>query len=56
MLVLSRKQGEGVVIGKDVRIVLLGIKGDKAQIGIEAPREVNIRRDEIAEEDRPDSK
>ena len=37
MLVLTRRRGEGVTIGPDVRIVVLGIKGGQVRLGIEAP-------------------
>lgn len=47
MLVLTRKKGEGIVIGKDIKITLLEIKGDGVKIGIEAPKSVNICRQEI---------
>lgn len=47
MLVLTRKKGEGIVIGKDIKITLLEVKGDGVKIGIEAPKSVNICRQEI---------
>lgn len=47
MLVLTRRRGEGVVIGPDVRIVVLGIKNGQVRLGIEAPRTVEVHRDEI---------
>lgn len=47
MLVLSRKTGERILIGDDIEIVVNWIKADKVSIGIEAPREVNIRREEV---------
>jgi carbon storage regulator len=48
-LVLSRKAGEEIVIGTDIRIRVLEIRGDKARIAIEAPRNVAVHRKEIAE-------
>ena len=47
MLVLSRRRGEGVTIGPDVRIVVLGIKGGQVRLGIEAPPKVEVHRDEV---------
>lgn len=47
MLVLSRKPTEAIRIGPDVRIVLLRVGPNSARIGIEAPEDVNIVREEI---------
>ncbi len=47
MLVLSRKQNEEIVIGKDVCIKVLGIFGNKVRLGITAPADVAIRRGEL---------
>ena len=47
MLVLTRRRGEGVVIGPDVRIVVLGIKNGQVRLGIEAPRTIEVHRDEV---------
>lgn len=47
MLALSRKQGESIVIGKDIKISILEIKGDQIKIGIDAPKNVTIYREEI---------
>ena len=47
MLVLSRRRGEGVTIGPDVRVVVLGIKGGQVRLGIEAPPKVEVHRDEV---------
>ncbi len=49
MLVLSRKVGEKIRIGDDVTIVLVDIRGIKARIGIEAPDDVRIVRDDAIE-------
>ena len=49
MLVLSRKIGEQIKIGADVIVTLLRVMGDRARIGIDAPREVPIIRTEIEE-------
>lgn len=47
MLVLSRKCGQAFHIGNDIHITITEISGDKVKIGIEAPRELNILRDEL---------
>lgn len=47
MLVLSRKPGEQVVLGSEITITVLEIRGNRVRIGINAPSEVNISRREI---------
>ena len=47
MLALSRKLGESIIIGKDIKVSILEIKGDQIKIGIEAPKNVTIYREEI---------
>lgn len=47
MLVLSRKSEERILIGDAITIQVLGIQGDRVKIGIEAPRELKIRREEL---------
>jgi carbon storage regulator len=47
MLVLTRRRGEGVAIGPDIRIVVLGIKNGQVRLGIEAPRTIEVHRDEV---------
>ncbi len=51
MLVLTRKKGESLIIGDDIKITV--IKTDKAQVklGIEAPKDVTINREEVPKED-----
>lgn len=44
MLVLSRKLGQVVMIGDDIRLMVLSVKGRTVRIGIEAPKEVAVRR------------
>ncbi len=48
MLVLSRKTGESIVIGDGIVIRVLGMNGRAIRLGIEAPPEVSIRREELA--------
>ncbi len=47
MLVLARKLEEAIRVGDEVRITILEIRGGRVRLGIEAPRHVRIRRDEI---------
>lgn len=49
MLVLSRKKGERIQIGDDITIILIDLVGDKARIGVEAPRNVSVFRTEVLE-------
>lgn len=50
MLILSRKKNEKIVIGDNIAIVIVEIRGDKARIGIEAPKEVPVHRQEVADQ------
>lgn len=47
MLALSRKLNESIILGNDIEITLLEIKGDQAKLGISAPRSIPIYRKEI---------
>lgn len=49
MLVLTRRIGESLLIGDDVEVTVLDVKGDSIRIGIRAPRETRIQRAEIVE-------
>ena len=49
MLVLSRKLNETILIGDNIRVTLLGIAGDKIKIGVDAPRDVKVFREELLE-------
>jgi carbon storage regulator len=50
MLVLSRRVGESVVVGDDVTITVLEVRGDVVRIGIDAPRSVAVHRAELLEQ------
>jgi carbon storage regulator len=47
MLILTRRVGETVVIGEDVDITVLGVKGNQVRLGVKAPREISVHREEI---------
>ena len=47
MLILTRRIGESVYIGDDVRLTILGVRGTQVRIGINAPKEVPVHREEI---------
>lgn len=47
MLALSRKQGESIMIGNDIEITILEVKGDQIKLGISAPKSVPVYRKEI---------
>ena len=49
MLVLTRRVGETVIVGNDVSVTILGVKGNQIRIGINAPRDVAVHREEIYE-------
>ena len=49
MLVLSRKKDESILIAGNIRIVVVEVRGDKVRLGIEAPREITVHREEVAE-------
>ena len=49
MLILTRRAGETVMIGDDVTITVLGVKGNQVRIGINAPKNVAVHREEIFE-------
>ncbi len=50
MLVLSRKAGESVVVGDDITLTVLEIRGDVVRVGISAPRSVVVQRAELLEQ------
>jgi len=47
MLVLSRFRDEAIVIGDDIKIIVVDIRGDKVRLGIEAPANVPVHREEV---------
>ena len=49
MLILTRRVGETVVIGDDIVVTVLGVKGNQVRVGVKAPRDVAVHREEIFE-------
>jgi carbon storage regulator len=47
MLVLTRKKNESIVIGDDVKITIVDVRGDQVKLGITAPKNVSVHREEI---------
>ena len=49
MLILTRRIGETLMVGDDVTITVLGVKGNQVRIGVNAPKDVAVHREEIYE-------
>ncbi|HAD08592.1 MAG TPA: carbon storage regulator [Porticoccaceae bacterium] len=47
MLILTRRVGETLIIGDDVTVTVLGVKGNQVRLGVNAPRDVSVHREEI---------
>ncbi len=47
MLILTRRVGEALMIGDEVNVTVLGIKGNQVRIGVNAPKDVSVHREEI---------
>ena len=47
MLILTRRVGETLMVGDDVTVTVLGVKGNQVRIGVNAPKEVAVHREEI---------
>ncbi len=48
MLVLTRRIGETLIIGEDIRVTILDVSGNQVRLGVTAPREVPVHREEVA--------
>lgn len=55
MLVLSRQRDESIIIGDNIKITIVDIRGDKVRLGIEAPKEISVHRQEVYEAIRRES-
>lgn len=47
MLILTRRIGETIIIGNDIKVTVLGVKGGQVRIGVEAPNDVAVDREEL---------
>jgi carbon storage regulator len=55
MLILTRRVGEALMVGNDTKIVVLGVKGGQIRLGINAPKDVKVHREEIYDKINEDS-
>ena len=53
MLVITRKPGERICLGDDVTVTVLEVRGDQVRLGIDAPRDVKVFREEVLHRDEP---
>ena len=56
MLILTRRMGETLMIGDDISITVIGVKGNQVRIGIDAPKDVSVHREEIFNRIKDDSR
>ncbi|MHA1592377.1 MAG: carbon storage regulator CsrA [Candidatus Heimdallarchaeaceae archaeon] len=49
MLVLGRKKDESIIIGDDIKVTIVDVRGDKVRLGIDAPRSISVHRKEVYE-------
>ncbi|MEC7832337.1 MAG: carbon storage regulator CsrA [Pseudomonadota bacterium] len=56
MLILTRRVGEALMIGDKTKVVILGVKGSQIRLGINAPKEVEVHREEIFDKIRDENK
>jgi|TARA_Y200000002_G_scaffold383199_1_gene403972 carbon storage regulator len=47
MLILTRRVGETLIIGDNVRVTVLGVRGHQVRIGVDAPKDISVHREEI---------
>ncbi len=52
MLILTRRSGETLMIGDDIQVTVLGVKGNQVRVGIEAPKTIPVIREELLTRDR----
>lgn len=48
MLILTRRVGETIEIGADIKVTVLGVKGNQVRVGVDAPKETPVHREEVA--------
>lgn len=56
MLILTRRVGETLMIGDDITVTVLGVKGNQVRVGVNAPRDVAVHREEIYQRIRTDDR